>query len=195
MTNTLIKQKDALNNLSVNISFCTDCDLHKTRHKTCAGNGFVDKDTKKIRFLFIGEAPGAEENEQGKVFIGKSGQLLRSTLDSIGFIDYYITNTVKCRPPENRNPSTMEKDTCFQFLIEQINIINPELVICVGKIAYDTINSKFIRESYFKKHPLFDICNIWHPSYILRNGGEGSEEYKKWYDGLNDIWRRIKDGK
>jgi len=162
------------------MSGCKKCQLSEYRNKT--GGKIVWGDGNPAsNILLIGEAPGEEEAIQGKPFVGKSGQLLRSILSE--FIDLkrdlFITNTVLCRPPENRNPSLEEQQACFQHISAIFHIIKPKLVITAGRISSDWL-SRIIHKDYkiyeLQEAEWDDIWFLWlplyHPSYLLRKPSE-----------------------
>jgi len=166
----------------VKVRSCELCDLHKTRTKIVAGEGSLDAAVK-----FFGEAPGRDEDESGRPFIGRSGQLLRGTIIVIGGEDIlskvYISNVVLCRPPENRDPTYDELKSCSRHW--RYDILSPKTVIvcCVGKVAATTIiGSDFEWNTVYRKHRRMCIP-IYHPSFILRKGVE-SEYGKKFKSGI-----------
>ncbi|MEB3816383.1 MAG: uracil-DNA glycosylase [Desulfurococcales archaeon] len=117
---------------------CKRCPLHRTRKNPVPGEGPISAD-----IMFIGEAPGRREDETGRPFVGSAGRILDALLASIGVRreDVYITNVVKCRPPGNRDPTPEEIESCLPYLIEQIRIIEPKLIITLGRHAGKTIYS------------------------------------------------------
>ncbi len=161
---------------------CQSCDLHKTTNKKVIGRGSYNP-----KYLFIGEAPGSEEEKQGVPFVGKSGKLLEEWIKYLGIKDdeYAIINCVKCRPPENRDPTFIELERCEFFLKEQIKFLNPKNIIILGRIALNllTIETKITsvagkkvrakREKEYLKG--INIYAMPHPSYYLRNGYLGME--------------------
>lgn len=164
MTNKLnLLKKDCLN--------CIDCDLHKNRTNVVFGSGNPESD-----ILFIGEAPGEAEDISGEAFVGRSGMLLTSLLEENGFFrnkNIYIVNSVKCRPENNRNPRSGEQKACRKWLLSQIEIINPKIIVCVGRVsAVELIKKDF---KIMKEHgKFFEIdgrfyMGILHPAAILRN--------------------------
>jgi len=135
-----------------NCNLCTELSL--TRTQVVVGDGFTDGP----KIVFVGEAPGANEDIQGKPFVGKSGQILRKTLEALGFSkkDYYITNVVKCRPPENRDPKLEEAKNCFPYLQMQLEKFNPAIICSLGAHAtkylisngdFENVNNKTISEN------------------------------------------------
>ena len=142
------------------------------------------------RFMVIGEAPGFNEDKDGKPFVGVSGALLKHVLSRAGFDskDIYYANIVKCRPPENRDPSPEEIENCIPWLEKQISLIKPELIITVGKFSSQFILSKYHDSSFGDKkitmtnmrgrlHACKDFLCLptWHPAYILRNQSKKKE--------------------
>ncbi|NPB00656.1 MAG: uracil-DNA glycosylase [Crenarchaeota archaeon] len=109
---------------------CTKCPLHRYRRRPVPGEGRLDAE-----IMIVGEAPGEKEDEQGRPFVGPAGQLLTKILNSLGISreQVYITNVVKCRPPENRDPTPEEIKSCLPYLIRQILIIRPKVIICLGR--------------------------------------------------------------
>ena len=129
-----------LNTFEKNICNCEKCDLHKSRTNFVFGEG-----DKNASLLLIGEAPGAQEDLEGRPFVGRSGKLLDKILKAIDrdrFNDTYICNILKCRPPENRNPSSSEVDKCKPYLNHQIKLINPKLIVTLGLVATSTLLGK-----------------------------------------------------
>src|SRR5687768_16179691 len=119
--------------LGEKVSGCTLCPaLATTRTQTVFGEG-----NPQAKILYIGEAPGWEEDESGRPFVGKSGKRLREITEEVGWRveDIYITNTIKCRPPRNRTPKQFEMANCDQYLNLQIKVVNPKYIVCWGKVA------------------------------------------------------------
>lgn len=119
---------------------CKKCNLYKTRINPVIGEGSLN-----ARIMFIGEAPGFNEDKQGKPFVGQSGKILDKLLESINLKreEIYIANILKCRPPENRNPSNQEILSCSNYLNKQIEIIKPKVICCLGNFATDFILKRF----------------------------------------------------
>jgi len=119
-----------------NVIKCTKCDLCKTRTNAVPGKGNFQSDV-----IFVGEAPGKNEDQKGEPFIGVAGKKLSVALDEAGISrdDIYITNIVKCRPPNNRVPTTNERDTCKEYLKQEIAIIKPKLICILGNTAFNSI--------------------------------------------------------
>ncbi|RLF63418.1 MAG: uracil-DNA glycosylase [Thermoplasmata archaeon] len=132
--------KDSLEEIEKEIHNCKKCPLYKNRTRAVPGEGGFKK-----RIMIIGEAPGKNEDIQGRPFVGKAGELLDRLLGEIGLSrdDVYITNVVKCRPPENREPTDNEIMACKPYLIRQINVLKPKIIVCLGRISSKTISQMF----------------------------------------------------
>ena len=165
-----IDKTELLKGLEEKYKNCTNCILHEKRTNFCYGNGNAD-----AKLMIIGEGPGADEDKLGKVFVGRSGQLLTKMLSAIKLSreDVYIANIVKCRPPENRNPLPEEKSACLPYLDEQISVIQPELILMLGKVAAVTLleidqTLKAFREKTYNFRGIKTYVS-YHPSALLRN--------------------------
>lgn len=162
----------ALNELKNVCAQCRACELAKTRTTTVFSDGSPD-----AKIMLIGEAPGAEEDASGTPFVGRAGQLLNEFLKETGFDrhkDLYICNTIKCRPPQNRVPSNEEKLACQAYLMGQISIIRPRIILLCGSTAVQSfVNQDFkismIRGKWLNIFDDIDVMAIFHPSYLLRN--------------------------
>ena len=156
---------------AADVSACTACGLARTRKKTVPGVGDV-----RAEWLFVGEAPGAEEDAKGEPFVGQAGRLLDSMLAALGMNRIkavYIANVLKCRPPGNRAPTPLEVEACLPYLDRQIALIQPKLIVALGKSAATTllhaeatIASLRGRVHRYKGVPLIVT---YHPAYLLRN--------------------------
>ena len=162
---------ETLDSFKASIENCEKCNLSLTRNKFVFGSGDPDAD-----LLLVGEGPGEEEDSQGEPFVGKAGRLLDKILKAIGFIrseNIFIANIVKCRPPENRNPLPSEVEQCAPYLINQINLIKPKLIVALGKVAGQTLlkEKMLIREMRKKTYQYKSIPLIitYHPAALLRN--------------------------
>ncbi len=156
--------------LEARVSSCTDCPLHAKRNKTVFGVGDENAD-----WLFVGEGPGADEDAQGEPFVGQAGRLLDSMLAAIGLkrgANVYIANVVKCRPPGNRNPAPGEAHACEPYLHRQIELIQPRLIVALGKVAVSNLlaTDASIASLRGKIHQYRGIPLIvtYHPAYLLR---------------------------
>jgi uracil-DNA glycosylase len=183
---------------------CIKCGLSKTRKSVVFGHGPVPCD-----LMLIGEAPGADEDEQGLPFVGRSGQLLTKIFESVGINreqDVYIANTVKCRPPENRAPQKSETEACFPYLARQIAIVAPKIILLSGAPACKVIlehegSMGSVRGKWFKLEGSdISIMPIFHPSYLLRypSSTKGSPKWQTWQDMIEvknalDLIKRYKN--
>jgi len=163
-------RQEALSAIVADIGDCTRCKLHRGRTNIVFGVGSPD-----TRLMFVGEGPGADEDEQGIPFVGRAGQLLTQIIKAMGFErdQVYIANVVKCRPPDNRNPEPDEIERCEPFLMRQIDIINPAVIVALGKFAAQTLlrTTQPISRLRGQFHRIGDIrvMPTFHPSYLLRN--------------------------
>lgn len=157
---------------------CNMCELGKTRNMLVFGSG-----NPKAEIVLVGEAPGADEDATGLPFVGRAGKFLTQLTEKAGIDrnkDLFIVNTVKCRPPENRVPTDFEKSLCEDYLLSQISIVNPKVIILCGATACET----FFNKSFWKKNKISDIRGtfyesqgikfvpVFHPSYLLRQHSE-----------------------
>jgi DNA polymerase len=155
--------------LNAKIAGCTACRLHEGRTQTVPGNGDPNAE-----LMFIGEAPGANEDRQGLPFVGRAGQLLDELLGEIGFSrpDVFVANVIKCRPPDNRDPMPDEIGCCEVYLREQIEGIRPKLIVLLGRFAtqYFLPSAKMgeARGQAFQAGPWL-ILPVYHPAAALRN--------------------------
>lgn len=162
-------------NLNKEILTCTRCELHKTRTQAVCGTGDLAADV-----LIVGEAPGAEEDQQGEPFVGKAGQLLTEMLRSIGRerSSVFIANVIKCRPPQNRDPVEQEIASCMPFLQRQIALLNPRLILVVGRIAAQSLleSDATVGKLRGKVHQYGErkipLVVTYHPAYLLRSPGQ-----------------------
>ena len=152
------------------VSSCTNCTLHETRTQTVFGVGNPNAD-----WLFIGEAPGAEEDRRGEPFVGRSGQLLDQMLAAIGQSreTVFIANIIKCRPPHNRDPRPEEAAACRSYLERQIAIVKPRIIIAVGKISAQNLlgTDSPVGRMRGKRHSFGGVPLVvtYHPAYLLRS--------------------------
>ena len=161
---------EALAIVRTDLGECTRCKLHTGRIKLVFGTGNAE-----ARLMFVGEGPGAEEDEQGVPFVGRAGQLLTQIIKAMGLEreDVYIANVVKCRPPGNRNPEPDEIEQCEPFLMRQMDVIKPAVVVALGKFAAQTLlrTTEPISKIRGRFHQVGDtrVMPTFHPSYLLRN--------------------------
>ena len=180
-----------LEELHQEVLTCHKCPLHKTRTNLVFGVG-----NSMAELMFVGEAPGRDEDLQGEPFVGRAGQLLTKIIEAIGLkrSDVYIANVLKCRPPGNRNPLPEEIVLCIPYLIKQIEIIRPKVLCALGTFAAQTLlNTK---EPVGKLRGTFHNYNgtpamvTFHPAYLLRNPPDKVkvwEDMKKVRDLLNEL--------
>jgi uracil-DNA glycosylase len=175
------------NALVAAVKACQRCSLHQTRTQSVFGVG-----NPRAQWLVIGEAPGAEEDRQGEPFVGRAGQLLNSMLKAIGLAreEVFIANILKSRPPNNRDPRPEEVRECIPFLYRQIELINPRLILCVGRIAAQTLlgtdtpigKLRGKLHHFAPAHPAAKtrpMIVTYHPAYLLRSP---AEKRKAWGD-------------
>ncbi len=162
---------------------CTRCPLHATRTQGVFGVG-----NRNAQWMIIGEAPGAEEDRQGEPFVGRAGQLLNAMLKSVGLSreQVFIANILKSRPPGNRDPRPEETRACLPYLYRQIELVDPALILCVGRIAAQTLleTDKPIGKLRGTLHRIAGnrpMIVTYHPAYLLRSPGE---KRKSWADLL-----------
>lgn len=181
----------SLDELNKMICECQECPLGKTRNKFVFGKG-----NPKAKVMCIGEGPGADEDAQGEPFVGRAGQLLTDILKAIKFSreEVYIANVVKCRPPGNRTPNPDEMDKCLPYLMKQIELIKPSLILCLGLTAAQALIKRKDTLTNFRGK-VFEIRGIktmvtYHPAALLRNPNwkkgcwEDVKAFRKLYDEL-----------
>lgn len=156
--------------LARTVSCCTQCKLHSTRTQTVFGVG-----NRRASWLFVGEAPGADEDRQGEPFVGRAGQLLNAMLFALGLKreEVYIANVLKCRPPGNRDPQPDEVEKCEPFLIQQIDLIRPKLIVALGRHAAHSLLKTEAPLSKLRGQRLnyrgTPLVITYHPAYLLRS--------------------------
>lgn len=176
---------------------CVKCDLGKIRQKTNKKVVWA-RGNPEAKILILGEAPGAEEAETGLPFVGLSGKELQKFLERVGLADkVYITNPVKCRPPENRDPTDEELSQCYNWIALQIQFIKPEIIIAVGNVPLYWLTQKFggitkKRGKWLKwqrDSMSAMVMPVFHPSFLARNRyratEEGSPHWCMWHDLVN----------
>jgi uracil-DNA glycosylase len=172
-------QNDTLLKIVEDIGDCTRCKLHKGRHKIVFGDG-----SPKADLVFIGEGPGADEDAQGLPFVGRAGKLLTQMIEAMGLQrkDVYICNVVKCRPPQNRAPEPDEVETSTPYLLRQIEVINPKVLVCLGAVAAKTLLETNRGITQFRGQWLEwrgrKLMATYHPAYLLRNPNAKGEVWK-----------------
>ncbi|MEZ6049355.1 MAG: uracil-DNA glycosylase [Planctomycetaceae bacterium] len=174
------KRQEHLDELACVVSKCTRCkELAETRTQTVFGVG-----NPEARIMFVGEAPGADEDVQGEPFVGRAGQLLNKIIEAsqLKREELYICNILRCRPPGNRNPSPTESANCREYLDGQISLVDPEYIICWGTVAaQNLLDTKVPIGRMRKKFHDFDgrkVMCTYHPSYLLRNPSAKKDVWK-----------------
>lgn len=182
------RQDDTLGKIVGDIRECRLCPLCKTRIQTVPGVG-----NPRARLMFVGEAPGADEDKQGEPFVGRAGQLLTRMIGAMGLKreDVFIANVLKCRPPENRTPLPAEVEKCEPYLIRQIEMIRPEVICSLGAVASSTLlktetTISKLRGNFHSYHDT-PLMPTFHPSYLLRND---SAKKDVWSD-LQMVMKRL----
>ncbi|MDA0822951.1 MAG: uracil-DNA glycosylase [Proteobacteria bacterium] len=179
--NPLVKVTN-LAELARSVAKCMRCELHEHRIQTVFGTGAAD-----ASWLIIGEAPGAEEDRCGEPFVGRAGQLLTAMLRSIGLAreQVFIANVLKCRPPNNRDPKEHEVAQCAEYLSEQVRLIQPRIILAVGRIAAQSLLKtatpigKMRGQRYTYGEQQIPVVVTYHPAYLLRSP---QEKRKSWQD-------------
>jgi uracil-DNA glycosylase len=179
----------ALRLIREDIGDCTRCKLHKQGRKQIVfgvGNPKAD-------LMFIGEAPGADEDQQGEPFVGRAGQLLNNMIKAMGLRreDVYIANIIKCRPPGNRTPERDECETCSPFLMRQIAVIHPKAIVALGAVAAKTLLAVSAPMSELRGH-WFDfrgtkLAVTYHPAFLLRDPRQKKETWKDLQMVMKDL--------
>jgi uracil-DNA glycosylase family 4 len=189
---------DSLTMISADIGDCRRCRLHVARKKIVFGSGL-----ETARLVFVGEGPGADEDEQGVPFVGRAGQLLTQMIDgtakkegiAITRKDVYICNVVKCRPPENRTPEADEMATCGQFLFRQLSTIQPKAICALGSTAAKALigGKDGVTKLRGKWHQWngIPLMVTFHPSYLLRPYNQDAKR-EAWED-LKTVLHRVYD--
>ena len=168
--------EESWSDLEARCNACEKCALCKTKTNTVFGVG-----NKNAKLMFVGEAPGEREDLQGEPFVGAAGKLFDKYLSAIGISreEVYIANILKCRPPQNRDPEPSEEEACISFLREQTKLINPKIIVCLGRVSAKRLIKEDFRITkehgvWFKKGP-FKMCAVYHPSALLRDFSKRDE--------------------
>ncbi|MFC2166526.1 uracil-DNA glycosylase [Acidobacteriota bacterium] len=162
---------------------CGLCSLAETRQHAVPGEGNI-----KTEIMFVGEAPGRDEDVQGRPFVGRAGQLLTKIINAMKFQrnEVYITNTIKCRPPNNRNPHKEEMDSCKDYLLRQIELIRPKVIVTLGRVAASffietDLGMTALRGDFYEFQGV-KVMPTFHPSYLIRNEGNRILRKMVWED-------------
>ncbi len=179
------------NDLQEECKKCEKCDLAKTRINVVFGDGNPNAEV-----MFIGEGPGQTEDETGKPFVGRAGQLLDKMLAGVGLSrdNIYIANIVKCRPPQNRDPLPAEQEACIEWLRNQVSLIRPKIIVFLGRISAMKLmkpDFKVTKEhgQFFEKNGVL-MMGTFHPAALLRSPGnkpDAFEDFRKLRDKISEI--------
>ena len=185
------QKAESLEELNSKICNCQNCELGKTRTKFVFGVGNPNTDA-----MLIGEAHGRDEDLQGEPFVGRAGKLLNDILKAVNFKreEVYIANILKCRPPNNRDPLPLEMETCIPYLHKQIELIQPKVILCLGRVAANGLLEKKLSLGQLRENN-YDFNGIkvmatYHPAALLRNPNwkrgcwEDVQKFRKYYDEL-----------
>jgi len=177
------RKSETMKRLEQRVSLCKNCALSATRTQSVFGKGSFSPTV-----LFVGEAPGEQEDREGKPFVGPAGKLLDLYLEFIGLEekDYYIANILKCRPPRNRDPLPEEEEACLPYLREQLKLLQPKILVCLGRIAAKRIIDPDFRITK-QRGIWYDLGGLrvmatYHPSALLRDPAKKEEalaDFKK----------------
>lgn len=191
-----VVRKETLDDIQKDLSGCRRCGLHVTRKHIVFGDG-----TPKARLVFVGEGPGADEDIQGKPFVGAAGQLLTRIIEAMGLKreQVYICNVVKCRPPGNRNPLPDEIQECSSFLERQLLAIKPEYICALGKFSAQFLLKteapiSTLRGRIFDYHGI-KVIPTYHPAYLLRNPEKKRDVWEDVKKIMNGLGLTLKDRK
>lgn len=176
----------SLDTIAATVRSCTKCEISSSRLNAVPGQG-----NPKARLMFVGEAPGADEDKQGLAFIGRAGKLLTEIIKGMGLSrdEVFIGNILKCRPPGNRDPKPDEKKNCWPYLKHQLEIIQPEIIVALGahaaqtlldtKTAIGQLRGRFHEYHFSEEVPPSKLMPTYHPAYLLRNYS---------YDNRKRVW-------
>ena len=177
------EQDRAWQTLAAEVAQCTACPLWRTRNRTVLGTG-----NRQAKLMLIGEAPGAQEDQQGEPFVGRAGKLLDKILAAVQLQrrDVYITNILKSRPPGNRDPQADEIAACTPFLHRQLELIQPTLLVALGRICAQyllqtktSLGRLRLQEWHYGTQQI-PLIVTYHPAYLLRNPGEKRKAWQDW---------------
>jgi len=180
-----------LESVVAHIAGCTQCALHTGRTNTVPGEG-----NPQPEIMFVGEAPGADEDAQGRPFVGRAGKLLNKMIEAMGFQReaVFIANICKCRPPDNRKPEPDEMDACIPYLKAQIALLRPKVIVCLGGTATEGLlgltGITKVRGNWHTFEGI-DVMPTFHPSYLLRKPGAKHEAWADLQAVLKHIGREV----
>ncbi len=183
----LLNKEEIMSKIVERINKCNACRLSETRINVVPGEGNIYSPV-----MFVGEGPGEEEDKTGRPFVGRAGKLFDKILESVGLKreQVYIANVVKCRPPKNRVPMPDEVEACSPFLMAQIEVINPRVIVPLGATAMKFFLGDSVKSITSARGKLYSwkgeikVFPMFHPSYLLRNASKapGSPKYLTWED-------------
>lgn len=171
-----LAKEDSLEKIAAEVNACRKCEIGRTRTKAVPGQG-----NPKARLMFVGEGPGADEDQQGLAFVGRAGKLLTDIITAMGLKrqDVFIANIIKCRPPDNREPKAEEIISCWPFLKRQLALIRPQVIVALGAPAARTLlntnepigklRGRFFEYRFSDDTPPAKLMPTYHPAYLLRN--------------------------
>ncbi|MFC1587185.1 uracil-DNA glycosylase [Planctomycetota bacterium] len=171
---------ELLQRLEQEAEACRKCEIASQRNKVVFGSGNINAD-----LVFVGEAPGREEDAQGLPFVGRAGKLLDKMIDYLGMVreQVYILNTLKCRPPGNRNPAPQEMENCKSFFNAQLQIIKPKVIIALGAFATQRLLQSDLGigrlRGKFQEYDGIPVMPTYHPAYLLRNNRDENRQRVK----------------
>ena len=187
-----LEKNPVLTAIAARIAVCQKCVLGKARKNTVPGQG-----TEQPEIMFVGEGPGEEEDRQGLAFVGRAGQLLTRMIIRMGLTrdQVFIGNIVKCRPPGNRAPLPDEMAACLPYLREQIAILKPKVIVCLGATAVKGLlnNQTGITKlrGHWQKYEGVDVMPTFHPSFLLRGGGEDKARWWEVWEDLVAVLKKV----
>jgi DNA polymerase len=181
--------------LAAEVASCTKCELSESRTNTVFFRG-----NPEAALCFVGEAPGADEDVQGKPFVGRAGQLLDKMIGAMGLDpekDVYICNIIKCRPPDNRKPTPIETETCIPYLHEQLALVRPKVIVALGNTAASALLDAKLGISKLRgQWKLYKgstlVMPTYHPSYLLRPSPQQIEAKKQAWEDLQAVMKELK---
>ncbi len=188
------KAPRALDVIKAEVEACAKCGLAKTRTNTVFSRG-----NPKAKLVFVGEAPGADEDAQGLPFVGRAGQLLDKMIQAMGLDpekDVYVCNIIKCRPPGNRRPEPEETEACIPYLHEQLAVIDPKVIVALGNTAVGTLlNTKLgitkVRGNWKLYKGKVPVMPTYHPSYLIRPSAQQAEAKKQAWEDLQAVMKEL----
>ena len=193
---TATAERPELAALRSKVAACTACPLHAGRRQTVFGVGNPNAD-----WMFVGEGPGEEEDRRGEPFVGRAGKLLDAMLRAMGLdrTTVYIANIVKCRPPNNRNPSLEEATTCIPFLRRQIELVAPRLIVALGAVAAQRLLETnrpvgaMRGQIHHLAQPVCPVLVTYHPAYLLRSPGQKGKAWEDLQLAMREMEAMLRD--